>query len=89
MKISWIRILSKGTLRRFIIAAKERGNKDIMSVLTTTAIRNRDNNYNVLSFIHKNNYSLTVIKQDYISHLMYIVPLIVAPKSAYKVVGLE
>ncbi len=30
-----------------------------------------------------------VIKQDYICHLMYIVPLIVALECAYKVVRLE
>ncbi len=36
-------------------------------------------------------HSLMVTKQDYISHLMYIVlvPLIVALKRAYKVVRLE
>jgi hypothetical protein len=60
-----------------------------MSELITTATKNRDNNYNILSVIHKNDHSLTVIKQDYISHVMYKIPLIVAPKSAYKVVRLE
>jgi hypothetical protein len=89
LRISWIRIHSKGTLKRFITATKERDNKNIMSVLTTTATRNRDNSYNILLFILKYDHSLTVIKQDYISHLMYNVPLIVAPKRAYKVVELE
>ena len=89
MRISWIRSHSKGTLKRFITATKERDNKNIMSVLTTTATRNRDNSYSIILFILKYDHSLTVIKQDYISHLMYNVPLIVAPKSAYKVVELE
>jgi len=40
------------------------------------------------SFI-KLKHSLMAIKQDYICHLMYIVPLIVALESAYKVVRLE
>ncbi len=87
MRISWIRIHSKNTLKGFITATKERDNRNIMSVLTTTATKNRDHNYNDLLFILKNDHSLKVIKQDYISHLMYKVPLIVAPKSAYKVVS--
>jgi hypothetical protein len=37
----------------------------------------------------KTPHSLMVIKQDYICHLMYIVPLIVALECAYKVVMLE
>ena len=37
----------------------------------------------------KTNTPLMVIKQDYICHLMYIVPLIVALEYAYKVVMLE
>ena len=89
MRISWIRIHSKDTLKGFITATRERDNKNIMSVLTTAATKNRDNSYNILLFIFKYDHSLTVIKQDYISHLMYKVPLIVAPKSAYKVVELE